>query len=193
MWPGAPRLRCVRYALTRRAPSAPMGLPGMRGGGEPPNPPPLSAAARALREAETAGTFEQNMIFLANAAAVFLVVVVLLCTLLGALPDKDSAAQRRKKGAAAAAAAAKDGRYTAADVAKHAAAVSPVRAGQAGGALRCCGARLRCRDAAAGAPVSGCALAARTPRALYRRGAALTARCGRLAGRLVDHHQGQGV
>lgn len=169
-----------------------MGLPGMRGGGEPPNPPPLSAAARALREAETAGTFEQNMIFLANAAAVFLVVVVLLCTLLGALPDKESAAQRRKKGAAAAA-AAKAGRYTAADVAKHAAAVSPVRAGQAGGALRCCGARLRCRDAAAGAPVSGRSLAARTPRALYRRGAALTSRCGRFAGRLVDHHQGQGV
>jgi hypothetical protein len=103
-----------------------MGLPGMRGGhnGEPPLPPQMSDAAKALREAEIAGGFEAKLIWAANAAVVLLVCVVIFFTLLTAGPDKPA---RKRKGAAAAAAKAKDGRYTAAEVAKHASAVRTAR------------------------------------------------------------------
>ena len=102
-----------------------MPLPGMRGTGEPPQPPPLSEAAKTLREAEIANGFEGKLIFAANAAVVLLVVTVIFFTLLTAGPDKPPRKQRKEKGGdAAAAPKGKDGRYTAAEVAKHS---KPVR------------------------------------------------------------------
>ena len=88
-------------------------------------PPPLSDKAKALREAEIAGGFEGKMIFAANCAVVFLIVVVLVCTLLAAAPDKPPKGKRKE------APRAKDGRYTAAEVAKHSSAVRALGSGSA--------------------------------------------------------------
>jgi hypothetical protein len=95
----------------------------MRGSGEPPLPPPMSEAAKALREAEIAGGFEAKLIFAANAAVVLLVCAVVFFTLLTAGPDRPRKGKKGKAGQPAAAARGKDGRYTAAEVAKHSSAV----------------------------------------------------------------------
>lgn len=78
---------------------------------------PLTEALRAKRLAEADTPLERKMIFLANAVVVVCIVVVALVFMLSRLPDP----QPKKAARAKKPALGKDGRYTVADVAKHAA------------------------------------------------------------------------